>query len=59
MISEVYRICDAYESGVGHGQKDDKHDNKSSDLYAEKDMNEAYQIGYAFGLRKNKGKQND
>ena len=24
MISEIYMICNAYESGVGHGFQDDK-----------------------------------
>ena len=50
MPSEIYMLCNAYESGVGHGLQQDGHDSKNGTLYASKDLNEAYQIGYEFGV---------
>jgi hypothetical protein len=45
-VSRVFRICDAYESGVGHGQKQD---GLSNDYYSDPELNEAYQLGYKKG----------
>lgn len=57
MPSNIYIICNAYESGVGHGQKIDGHDNANGKLFSDPDCNEAYQIGYAFGKEKAEKKQ--
>jgi hypothetical protein len=48
MPSKIYMICNAYESGVGHGQKDDG----LPASYGDDDLNEAYHIGYEFGFDK-------
>lgn len=48
-ISKVYMICNAYESGVGHGVNDDKLPNPFS-KDKEPDLYEAYDIGYRHGL---------
>lgn len=49
-VSEVYMVCDAYESGIGHGLKKD---GKSGDYYGENAVcNEAYKVGYNFGVKK-------
>lgn len=49
MPSRVYVICNAYESGVGHGWQNDGHDNADNSLYDDAELNEAYQIGYKEG----------
>lgn len=50
-ISQVYMLCDAYESGYGHGLQLDRHDNELNDLYADPRHNEAYKLGYRKGQR--------
>ena len=47
MVSKVYMICDSYESGYGHGIKNDGLDTPMED----KERAEAYQIGYEEGKR--------
>jgi len=49
MISEVFMVCDAYESGVGKGLRASKHANPWKEGTEEQ---EAYKIGYEFGMRK-------
>ena len=51
MVTRVYMICDAYESGFGHGLQDDGHDD-GKDLYADPELAEAYTLGYTVGLEK-------
>ncbi len=46
MVSRIFMICDAYESGIGHGLQQDKH---SSGEYFDIDLNKAYEIGYRLG----------
>jgi len=43
----VFAICDAYESGMGHGLKRDSH--KSGEIFGNPDCGKAYEIGYAAG----------
>lgn len=43
----VWFICDAYESGIGHGIKDDKLPNPYSEHSYE---HQAYKLGYRKGL---------
>lgn len=58
MVSKVYMICDAYESGVGHGLQGDGHDNSKGNLFGDnKDLNEAYCIGYKLGDERRKRKE--
>jgi len=45
----VFKICDAYESGYGHGQKDDKLPNP---YRVDSDEFYAYNIGYELGREK-------
>jgi hypothetical protein len=45
-ISKVYQICNAYESGYGHGYNND---GKDDDYYSDSELNEAYKIGYRAG----------
>lgn len=45
-VSKVFEICNAYESGVGHGVEKD---GKSEPPFSDKDLNEAYVIGYGAG----------
>lgn len=52
-ISKVYMICNAYESGFGHGVNNDGLD---GDYYADPDHNEAYHIGYRAGAERSKEK---
>ena len=49
MPSRVFMICDRYESGFGHGAKNDGLD-LSKTPHADPEMAEAYQIGYEAGL---------
>jgi hypothetical protein len=44
----IYMICNAYESGVDHGQEDDS----LPACYGDDDLNEAYHIGHEFGFEK-------
>ena len=46
MISKIFKICNAYESGVGHGSR---LDGKNIPPYQDPGCNEAYQIGYSAG----------
>jgi hypothetical protein len=46
-ITRVFEICNAYESGYGHGYEHDGHDD---DYYHSDDLNEAYHLGYAEGM---------
>jgi hypothetical protein len=51
MPSKIFMICDAYESGFGHGLQEDGH-NGLDNPYGDPDHNEAYQIGYQAGLER-------
>ena len=46
-ISTVFMICDAYESGVGHGRE--RSGPGMTAMYGNYDHQEAYEIGYRFG----------
>jgi hypothetical protein len=48
MISRVAMICDAYESGYGHGYQHDGLD-LSKTPHADPELGEAYQLGYEAG----------
>lgn len=49
----VFAMCDAYESGLGHGLKADGFDNAAGTLYgANLECNMAYQFGYKHGRMK-------
>lgn len=50
MASKVYMICDSYESGYGHGIKNDGIDITHTPM-EDKECAEAYQIGYEVGKR--------
>ena len=52
MVSEVYKICHAYESGFGHGVKNDGHSSGSYGGEGSDKLNEAYAIGYQEGFRR-------
>lgn len=43
VISKIFKICNTYESGVGHGSR---LDGKNIPPYQDSDCNKAYQIGY-------------
>ncbi len=45
-ISRVYQICNAYESGYGHGYQNN---GKNGEYYSDPELNEAYKIGYNNG----------
>lgn len=45
MVSRVAQVCDAYESGIGHGMKNDGLPAPYNDV----ELIEAYQIGYKMG----------
>lgn len=49
MITEVFMICDAYESGMGHGLERDGLINPYDKLSK---LHEAYQIGYDLGVER-------
>lgn len=51
-VSKIFEICNAYESGYGHGYQ---HDGKQGDFFSDPDLNEAYNIGYAAGLEQRMG----
>ncbi len=48
MVSRVFMICDRYESGYGHGLKNDGLD-LSKTPHQDNELGEAYQIGYEAG----------
>ncbi len=48
MVSKVFMICDAYESGYGHGLKEGGKD-LSETPHSDPELGEAYQIGYEAG----------
>ena len=45
-MRKVYMICNAYESGFGHGLNND---GLNGDYYSDSELNEAYKIGYEAG----------
>ena len=45
-VSKVFKICNAYETGIGHGQKKD---GLSAGPYSDPELNEAYIEGYRHG----------
>ena len=47
MVSKTYEICNAYESGYGHGYQ---RDGKNGDYFTDDKLNEAYKIGYDAGV---------
>jgi hypothetical protein len=51
MVSKVYAICDRYESGYGHGIRNDGLD-LSKTPHTDLECAEAYQIGYEAGFKK-------
>lgn len=46
-VSRVFEICNAYESGYGHGVN---HDGLNSGPFVDDELNEAYEIGYNAGF---------
>lgn len=46
MVSKVYMICNAYESGMGHGLQQDR---VSNPYVPRSDESEAWQYGYDEG----------
>lgn len=46
MVSKVFMVCDAYESGMGHGLKQD---GLSTVRYDDPELSEAYSLGYEAG----------
>lgn len=54
MVSRVFEICNAYESGYGHGLKRDGLD-LSKTPHADAEVGEAYQIGYEAGAERSTG----
>lgn len=55
VISDVFFICDAYESGFGHGAKNDGLNDGS--IFADSRHGEAYELGYSEGLKRSKRAQ--
>jgi len=55
-ISKIYMICNAYESGFGHGVNND---GLTGDYYADPEHNEAYKIGYDAGVERSKAPTKD
>jgi hypothetical protein len=47
---DIMAICDAYESGIGHGLRNDGH--SSGATFADPDHGRAYEIGYSEGVRR-------
>lgn len=45
---EILAICDAYESGIGHGLQRDGH--SSGAIWSDPECGQAYELGYAEGL---------
>jgi hypothetical protein len=54
MVSKVYMICNAYESGIGHGLKQD---GVCNPYFAGSDEREAWQTGYDEGKDRAKDDQ--
>lgn len=52
VISDVPFICNAYESGFGHGAKNDGLNDGS--IFTNEHQGEAYEFGYAEGLKRSK-----
>ena len=46
MVSKIFEICNAYESGYGHGYNKD---GKNGEYYSCPELNEAYGTGYKAG----------
>ena len=55
-ISKVYMICNAYESGFGHGYKMDELHNPHP---VDSDEHEAYAIGYDEGVKRRRESQQE
>ena len=55
MTTEVFMICDAYESGMGKGLDGSKH--KTSPFEKGSDLEEAYTIGYELGDRRRRERE--
>ena len=47
-VTKVFEICNAYETGYGHGYQQD---GKNRD-YSDSDLNKAYKYGYDIGFDK-------
>ena len=58
MPSKIYMICNSYESGYGHGLKNDGLD-LSKTPHADQEQGEAYQIGYEAGQEAREKKRPD
>ena len=54
MVSKVFRICDAYESGMGHGMN---RDGFSKSPHADPEEAEAYEEGYQLGFERSSNKK--
>lgn len=52
-MNHVFAICERYESGYGHGLKNDGLD-ETKTQHSNPDHHEAYRIGYANGLSQHK-----
>ena len=52
---DIFAICDAYESGIGHGLQRDGH--KSGAIFGNPECGKAYEIGYAEGDERADGKK--
>jgi hypothetical protein len=50
---DIFSICDAYESGMGHGLQRDGH--KSGAIFGNPEHGKAYEIGYEEGERRSQG----
>lgn len=48
-VSQVFMICDAYESGMGHGLQRDGH---CLAVFTNPEHTEAYRIGYELGEKR-------
>lgn len=46
-VSRVFEICNAYESGVGHGVQRDEHTGEG--IFNDSELTEAYKLGYGEG----------
>lgn len=57
MASKILMICDAYESGIGHGLQRDGLD-LSKTPHGDPECGDAYQIGYELGFERSKPSTN-
>lgn len=48
--SVIHRICNAYESGYGHGYTQDEMPSPYPEI-SDPELNEAYRIGYEAGMQ--------